>query len=668
MLLEACIVSIGLHYGSKLYNKIKQSITQKENESATDKMNMTAAKQEALSETSEITPFEKEVNHYLSMSVGSTALAISGAVIHPVFSILGISLMLYCDIPIFKAGWEAIFKERRPRIEISETIAIALLFACKYYVVNGLLTVGYFSAHKLRLRTEKKVKKKYINLFGDHPGTVWILKDGIEVEIAFEALQAGDVIVVTAGEMIPADGIVISGIGLVDQRMLTGESQPVEKEIGSQVFASTMVISGNLHIRAERTGNETVAIKIMNILQNTEDFTRQIESHGQEIADSSVIPGLVLCFCAMPFLGMAETVALFSSNFLINMRIASPLSMLNFLYRTSKEGILIKDGRSLQLLSQVDMVVFDKTGTLTLDQPSVFRIITFGNTDENTVLALAATAEQRQTHPIARAILKESENRNLKMMTLDQSNYKIGFGITVRIGKQTVRVGSERFMNIEKMSIPTEFQSIRENAYQNGNSVICVAEGDQVIGAIELEPVIRPEIQTIINRLKKYHMKLCILSGDHINPTRKMAETLGIDTYFAEVLPEDKANMIDFLQKNGRKVCFVGDGINDSIALKKAAVSVSIRGASTAATDSAQIVLMDQTLKKLTDLFDIAHAFKKNMENTFYAVGIPSLVSIGGVFFAHFKLAHVTFLYAVSLSSGMITAMIPKKEIPTVFI
>jgi len=318
---------------------------------------------------------------------------------------------------------------------------------------------------------------------------------------------------------------------------------------------------------------------------------------------------------AAPFVGLTGTAALFCSNFLINMRILSPLGMLNFLHRASREGALIKDGRSLQTLAQADTVVFDKTGTLTLEQPRVRNIHTFGGTDEDRVLSLAATAEYRQTHPIALAILEEAGARGLNAAEIDEANYKIGYGITVKTGGHEVRVGSQRFMETEETDLPDTFADMSEQSHEQGCSLVCVAADDRLIGAIEMEPAIRPEAEEVIRKLRRHRMTFYIISGDHETPTRKMAEKLGIDHYFAQVLPGDKAELVGKLQEQGRKVCFVGDGINDSIALKKADVSVSMLGASTIATDSAQIVLMDRTLRKLPDLFDISRGFQENMKD-----------------------------------------------------
>ncbi|MCP4711950.1 MAG: HAD-IC family P-type ATPase, partial [Planctomycetes bacterium] len=214
-------------------------------------------------------------------------------------------------------------------------------------------------------------------------------------------------------------------------------------------------------------------------------------------------------------------------------------------------------------------VVFDKTGTLTLEQPHVKQLFCCFTFSEDEVLQFAATAETKQSHPIAQAILKETSQRQLAFLPLEEADYKIGFGIQVKLNGQTIRVGSRRFMTQESITIPSNIQVEQDRCYEYGHSLVMVALDDVLIGAIELEPTIRPEVPHIIRQLKARGLKMAIISGDHDAPTRHLAERLGINHYFAEVLPAEKANLVEQLENQGRKICFVGDGINDAIALKK---------------------------------------------------------------------------------------------------
>ena len=663
MFIEICFISYAFYSGSKLYKKNKeQQYDKKKQYSNTPDSQSSKAIQKRRPDPLDIEEF---VNRRLWLTLGNTALASTGALFFPPLKLLSIFSLLYLILPVFQKAKESIFQERRARIEIFDSVGVIFMLGSGYIVTTNLAFIAYWGAQKLRLTTENNSRESLINIFGEQPRSVWILKDGVEIEVPFESLEVEEILVSRAGEQIPADGVVIHGIASVDQHMLTGEAQPAEKGIGDRVFSATVVISGWLHIRVEKAGKATVAAEIGEILENTTNFTSALESQGKAMADASTIPAFVLALGSFPVVGFQGTVALFCSNFLINMRMFSPISMLNFLNMASQEGVLIKDGRSLQTLAQVDTVVFDKTGTLTLEQPRVRSIYTFngrmkddGN-EENKVLAIAATAEYRQSHPIALAILGEAGERGLDIAEIDEANYKIGYGITVKTEGKMIRVGSQRFMETENIPLPKTFSHIAEQSYEQGYSLVYVASDEGLIGVIEMESAIRPEAKQVIQLLKKRSMTFYIISGDHETPTRKMAEKLGIEHWFAHVLPRDKAKLIEELQEQGRKVCFVGDGINDGIALKKADVSVSMRGASTIATDSAQIVLMDETLEKLPGLFDISHRFQDNMKNAFLATGFPQVISIGGVFFYHFTIMHTLLMYIVSVASGGTVVMLP---------
>ncbi len=292
----------------------------------------------------------------------------------------------------------------------------------------------------------------------------------------------------------------------------------------------------------------------------------------------------------------------------------------------------------MELLSQVDTIIFDKTGTLTEEQPHIGAIHCCSSYSENDILTYAAAAECKQNHPLAQAILQEAEKRQLTLPSIDDSEYKIGYGLIVVVAGHTIHVGSERFMVTVGMSIPISLKQQQQLCHEEGYTLVMVAIDNQVSGAIELLPTVRPEAKAIISRLKqrKNIKATYIISGDHEIPTRTLARDIGVDHYFAETLPENKATIIKQLQKKGHFICYIGDGINDSIALKQSQVSISLRGASTIATDTAQIVLMDGGLKHLNALFDLANDFNANMNTTFTVMLIPAVISVGGVFLLGF--------------------------------
>ena len=247
---------------------------------------------------------------------------------------------------------------------------------------------------------------------------------------------------------------------------------------------------------------------------------------------------------------------------------------------------------------------------------------------------------------------------------IDEANYEIGYGLKVQLDDKLIRVGSIRFMTMENIVIPPRIHTLQTKSHDQGASLVYVAVNEQLSGAIELQATIRPEAKQVIDNLHQRGMTIVIISGDHKKPTQQLAQELGIDQYFAETLPENKAQLIEKLQKEGKSVCFVGDGINDSIALKKANVSISLRGASTIATDTAQVILMDESLKQLPILFDLATRLEKNMRTGFVTALIPGVMCVSGVYFFHIGVITAGVLYNLSLGIGVVNAMLPKLGSP----
>jgi Cu2+-exporting ATPase len=380
---------------------------------------------------------------------------------------------------------------------------------------------------------------------------------GIELEIPFEDLKYGDVLVVSAGQIIPVDGVIVEGVASIDQYKLTGESQPAEKTIDDAVLAATVILSGKVHIRTEKTGKETVAMKIGETLNATADYKNSMQSRGEAIADGLVVPTLGASLLAFPLLGAGSALAVLTNTFGYKMRLFAPASMLTFLNMASQQGILIKDGRSLEALNQITTVVFDKTGTLTLDQPTVGKLHTYNGIDKKELLTYAAMAEAGQSHPIAKAILTAADQLKLSWNKIEDAEYKIGYGIQVIIAGQSIRVGSSQFMAQEGISLSADIIKVQQACLTSGNSLVMVALGEQIAGAIELHATVRPEAKEIIDYFHQRNISTHIISGDYDAPTKQLAEKLGIKHYSAGVLPENKAKQIKELQQDGQFVCFV---------------------------------------------------------------------------------------------------------------
>ncbi len=606
---------------------------------------------------------DKEATQAVTISSISLAFAAAGRWFYSPLNVFSLPGVIYTSRYIFIGSYNSLAKNKEVNIDVLYAILQSLLLLCGYYLIASVTICIYCLNRKMIARIKDYSKSSVIDVFSQQPRTVWLLADGAEVEFPFEALQPDDIVVVNAGETIPVDGTITAGMASVDQHILTGESQPVEKGIGDQTFALTMVLSGWIHIRVEKAGEETTAAQIAHILNQTVDFKTDMQLWAEMMTDKTAVPILLLSGFTFPFLGLTSALTILHAHPRNKLTIAAAVGNMNFLNLASQRGLLIKDGRTLELLNGVDTVVFDKTGTLTQEQPYVGQIYTFNGYEEVEILRYAAAAEYKQTHPIAKAILDEAEGRGLHIAEIDEADYEVGYGLKVLLDGQLVRVGSSRFIEKEDIPIRPQMIETQEISHNQGYSLIFVAIDDEVGGCIELRPTVRPEAEAVIKGLRERGIKtMYIISGDHETPTRNLSQALGIDHYFAETLPANKADIIKQLQNEGKSICYIGDGINDSIALKEAKVSISLRGASTIATDTAQVILMDKSLNQLDHLFDVARQYNTNAKTSFAVIVMPSLICIGGVFLLHFGLVQSTILGQAGLLAGVANSMWPLRQ------
>jgi heavy metal translocating P-type ATPase len=522
------------------------------------------------------------------------------------------------------------------------------------------LSFGRYLVKQSRDRSQKLL----LNAFGKQPRFAWRCRDGTEVQVPTDRLEKGDLIAIYTGEVVPVDGHVVEGMALVDQHALTGESAPAEKGTGDRVFASTLMVAGEIRVSVETSGSETASARIGRILRDTAGYKMSSQHKGERLADRAVIPTLGVGALGMATMGPIGAVAVLNSDLGTGIRMAAPLAMLSSLTLCASKGILVKDGRALEMMHQVDTVLFDKTGTLTREQPEVGRVIAAHGWDPRRILAFAAAAERKFHHPIALAILQEADELGLRPMPTDETQYKVGYGISVRVQGYAVRVGSKRFMESEGIELTGEVRAALDDAHRDGHTIVLVAVDGRIGGAIELRAAVRPEVRRVIADLRQAGIRhIAIVSGDHDAPTRRLAESLGMDRYFAQVLPADKADYVARLQAEGRKVCFVGDGINDSIALKKADVSISLRGASSLATDTAQVVFLEGGLSRICDLREIARDLDRNVNRSWSMILAPNITNMIGVFTMGFGIMTSVVTNNVSALAALGNGLLPLRKI-----
>ncbi|MBV8329494.1 MAG: heavy metal translocating P-type ATPase [Verrucomicrobia bacterium] len=602
-------------------------------------------------------------NLQLRVATGSLMLSTAATFFAPLLLPIGAALMLYTAIPSFRRAWRIFKTERRLCVDVLDSmIFIACLFTGRIFV--GAVAAWFLSFGRKLLRdTRKDSANMLLQTFGKQPTTARVLRGDQELEVTLSEVQLGERIVTYTGEIVPVDGVIEQGDAILDQHALTGESAPAEKGIGDKVYASTLMLAGKAIVRVERAGKETASSKISEVLKRTVAYKLQSQSRGEDFADLAVVPALGLSTLAAGVVNPSAALAVINSECGTGIRMAAPLGMLTSLTLCAQHGILIKDGRALEMMRRVDTVLFDKTGTLTRERPEVGRILCCGTNTPEHVLSLAAAAEQRFTHPIARAILERFQQLKRPLPQVDMSKYHVGFGITVEIEGEIIRVGSKRFLAMERISIPAELEHELARIHTEGNSFVTVAVGDHLAGVLELRSSHRPEAEAIVEGLRAQGVRhMAIISGDHEAPTRRLSEQLGMDRYFAEVLPQEKARYVELLQREGRIVCFVGDGINDSIALKKANVSISLRGASTIATDTAQIVFMEESLAKICTLMEVSHALESNVRRSWRLILLPNTLCVAGVFMFGFNIWHSVLFNNISTVLGLANGMLPLRR------
>jgi len=648
---------------SKLPNKVKTGLIAAKN---VIKISMSGGglrqqqiKQMAsVDENHQLDASEKKLDRNIKGSMGLMGLSLVGTWFYaPLLPIAGVAT-LYIFIPVFKKLFQDL-KKKQITTELIETVSVVSLLATGYFFLAIFITFTSLLCQKLLTRTEQHSHKQLINSFCQKQQSVWVMEDGSEVEVPLEEVRQQDIVVVNAGEIIPVDGTIAEGLASVDQHSLTGESRPVEITIGGKVYASTLVLNGRIFISVDNTGANTNAAKIGLILEQTQEYKESLRLRGKQMADGFIAPTLAVGGLTLPFLGPSAAIAVIWSAFGYNMKLYGPISVLNFLHIMAKNGILIKDGRSLEMLQKVDTLVFDKTGTLTMEQPQLTYLHPVEPFGEEAILTFAAAAEYRQTHPIAKAILAAAEQRELDLPVIEEAAYQVGYGIEVKIDTKVVQVGSSRYMQQQGIRFSNKVQTLKTESGAKGHSLVYVAVNGALAGVLELQPCIRPEAKEIINYVKAQGISVYIISGDHEQPTRALADELGIEHYFSERLPEQKAELIKGLRDKGRFVAYIGDGINDAIALKQANVSISLRGASSVATDTAQIILMNRDLKKLKSVFEISRFFESNMRTNYLTSMIPGVITLAGVFFFHMGVVGGLVVYYSAKTLGLTNAMLP---------
>jgi heavy metal translocating P-type ATPase len=464
------------------------------------------------------------------------------------------------------------------------------------------------------------------------PDALRVLPGGHMETVPVGDLQAGDRFMVQSGHGMAADGKVVSGVAEVDSKALTGESHLLPKREGDPVFASSVVVEGQIVVEVEHAGMNTEVAKIERILSTVGTKPLTLQRDALEVASKLVLPTLGVASLA-GFLSSDwnRTVSVLITDFGTGIRIAVPTSALTAMTLAAREGVLFKGAQYFERLSKTDVIIFDKTGTLTTGVPEVVEVITAKGMTESTLMTLCASAEARHEHPVAKALKAYAEKKHYELSEPDTESeeYEVGMGLSVLVGNRRVRIGRAIWMENQKLKINPAFRTHLARFKKNFSSSLCVAIDNEVVGLIAYSDGIRPESADMVKRLQANgRRKIVLLSGDSAVVVKNLAQSIGIDEAVGGLLPEQKAEYLKGLQAQGRVVAMVGDGINDAPALALADVGISMAGSTDVALETADVVLLEGGLARLDRAFQISDEAMGSVRQNLGIIIVPNAIAI----------------------------------------
>jgi heavy metal translocating P-type ATPase len=528
-------------------------------------------------------------------------------------------------------------KEKRVSVDLLDLAAIGISIGTGKPVTAAFITWLLGVGDLILERTSDSARTAISKLMKLDADTAWRLRpgkpgDADEVEqVSARRLSVGDLIVIEAGDRVAADGVVVRGMAQVDEKALTGESIPKERRQGDRVLAATVVVDGQIVVEVDRTGTDTTAAKIVQILEGAGAKPMTLQRDAERIADRLVLPAFGIAGAAGLLAQQIDrATSVLITDFGTGIRIAVPTSALTGMTLAARRGVLVKGAQYLERLSRADVVVFDKTGTLTGGEPEILGVDPVGAFSTHEAIAFAAAAEARQSHPIADALRRYAkENRVLaKDAELGTEAYAIGRGLTARVDGRVVLVGSPRLMADHGIQAGRGTTAMEAHARAGASSIFVAIDG-KLAAVIGYADAPRKESRDVVFALKAGgRREIVLLSGDAKASVDAVARSIGIDQAFAEMLPEDKAEKVRELQRRGKVVAMIGDGINDAPALAVADVGVSLDGGTDVALETADVVLLDGGLRKLPDAFEVADDAMKRVRRGLGFVIVPNAAAI----------------------------------------
>ena len=504
--------------------------------------------------------------------------------------------------------------------------------------ILSLITLGKYLETKSKMKTGTAIKK----LMDLSPKMATVYRNNEEVEVMTEDIVLEDIIIIKPGMNIPVDGLVLEGNGLLDQSSITGESMPVEKEVGDKIISGTINKNGYFKYKVTKVGKDTTLAQIISLVEEASNSKAPIAKLADEISGifvPIVIGIAILAFIYWILVGQSFEFALSIGIAVLviscpcALGLATPVAIIVGTGKGAENGILIKSAESLEILHSVDTVVFDKTGTLTKGEIIVTDIIECGDVSKNELLSISFNLEKHSEHPLAEAVIRKAKEENcIDLKVLDFENIP-GKGIIGSIKNLKYIIGNKKMM-IENQVDISKFMDIIEKLANQGKTPIYIARNERIIGIIGVKDVIKEDSKSVISKLKKMNIEPIMLTGDNKLTAEVIKKEIRIDKVFAEVLPAEKDKVISDLQKQGKRVAMCGDGINDSPALARADVGIAIGNGTDVAIESADVILMNDGLTDVIKSIKLSKNVIRNIKmNLFWAffynvIGIPLAAGI----------------------------------------
>ena len=480
-------------------------------------------------------------------------------------------------------------------------------------VILTLITLGKYLESVSKGKSSQAIKK----LMGLSPKTAVILRNDKEVQIKLEDVSVGDIVLVKPGEKLPVDGEVIEGNTSVDESMLTGESIPVDKTIGSKVIGASINKTGFIKYKASKVGADTALAQIIKLVEDAQGSKAPIARLADVISMYFVPAVIALAIIAAVGWAIAGETAVFCLKIFISVLViacpcalglATPTAIMVGTGKGAEKGVLIKGGEALENTYKINTIIFDKTGTITEGKPKVTNIVTYGTFPQDELLSLAAAAEKGSEHPLGEAITALAQERKLPLKEIQGFNALVGFGISVTIEGKNILLGNENLMVQNSVQLGG-FLSQSDVLANEGKTPMFVAVDNKLMGIIAVADTVKSTSRAAIDELHKMGITVAMITGDNKNTAAAIAKQVGIDIVLSEVLPQDKANEVAKLQGENKVVAMVGDGINDAPALAKADIGIAIGSGTDVAIESADIVLMHSDLTDVITAIDLHGGF-----------------------------------------------------------